>query len=245
MKTIVYGINGVMGQIVASLVKEKDGLELIGGVDPFAEADDFIKTSLEDCEVPDLIIDFSHHSQVDGILDYAVKHKVKVVVATTNLSDETKAHLVEAGKQTPVFFSANYSYGVLVVNELLKIATQLLEHDFDIEIIEKHHKFKIDAPSGTAKMLLDTIIENSSLLRRVNNGRKGEVEKKSINDIGVHAVRGGTIVGEHTVLYSGLDELIEIKHTANSKAIFASGAIKAGLFLSDKSTGYYTMQDLL
>lgn len=245
MKVIVNGINGAMGKFVASMVREKESLTLLGGVDPFADADAFVKTTLEDCEVPDLIIDFSHHSLIDHLIDYSVENNVKLVIATTGLSDSTVEKMKEASRVIPIFYSANYSYGVTVLNKILALATEMLEQDFDIELMEKHHTFKIDSPSGTAKMLLDTIIDNSTVERRINNGRKGVTEKKSIHDIGVHAIRGGTIVGEHTIQFAGHDEIIELKHTAMSKAIFAKGAVKAGLFLENKTPGLYTMKDLI
>ncbi|NBK96752.1 MAG: 4-hydroxy-tetrahydrodipicolinate reductase [Erysipelotrichia bacterium] len=189
----------------------------------------------------DVIIDFSHPSYLEMILKYVEKHNTPLVVATTGYSETQIAMIKESAKQHPTVYTANFSLGITVFEEVLKQITPILEDSFDIEVIEKHHNKKVDAPSGTAKMLVNAM--NANQQYEVVNGRCGM--RKRSKEIGVHAVRGGSIVGEHSVIFAGEDEVFEIKHEAHSKSIFANGAIKAAAFIIDKPAGLYNMNDVL
>ncbi|MCH4891269.1 4-hydroxy-tetrahydrodipicolinate reductase [Acidaminobacter sp. JC074] len=190
----------------------------------------------------DVIIDFSHHSVIVPLLDFAKENQMPLVICTTGLSSETEEKILEYSKEFPIFKSGNMSLGINVLLELAKLGAKSLK-GFDIEIIEKHHNKKVDAPSGTAFMIAEAIksIQNLTL----EHGRVGTDAKRKDNTIGMHAVRGGTITGEHTVLFAGIDEIIELKHQASSKAVFAKGAIEAALYLVKKTKGLYNMSDLL
>jgi len=189
----------------------------------------------------DVIIDFSNPKNLDMIYDYALKTKTPVVFATTGYSDAELKKIDELSKSIPVLRSANFSLGVILLNKLVKMATPILE-GYDIEVIEAHHNKKVDAPSGTAKMLVKSITDETGYT--VKPGRDG-YSPRSKNEVGVHAVRGGTIVGEHEVMYCGNDEVITLKHSAQSKKIFATGAIKAAKWLYNKPQGFYDMEDVL
>lgn len=191
----------------------------------------------------DVIIDFSNPVNLDMIIDYCTKNNTPVVIATTGYSDEQKAKISDLGKKVPVLWSSNYSLGVILLNRLVKQITPILKDNFDIEVIEAHHNKKIDAPSGTAKMLVKSICDAGDF--KVVNGREGVSKREPYKEVGVHAVRGGTIVGEHEVMFCGNDEIISLKHSAHSKAIFAVGAIKGAKWLLDKSAALYDMEDVL
>ncbi len=248
IKIALVGINGKMGQVICKTLEGNPSSEISFGVDINTEEKNGVPVykSFEDAkEDSDVIIDFSHPLSLEGSLSYAIKNKKPIVVCTTGLDKSQMESLYEASKSTPVFFSANMSLGVNLIIKLAKKAATLLYENFDIEIIEKHHNQKIDAPSGTALAIADAI--NSSIPSDNNYvyDRHSSRKKRSKNEIGIHAVRGGTIVGEHDVLFCGNDEIIEIKHTATSKEIFAVGAIRAALFLVGKNPGLYNMDDLL
>ena len=196
-------------------------------------------------EEADVIIDFSHYSAFDDITNFAKERRLPIVMATTGLSKENEEYLRTLSKEIAIFRSANMSLGINVILDLVRRATKTLAESFDIEIIEKHHNKKVDAPSGTALMLADAVDQSLEESSHRVFGRHGKNEKREKKDVGIHAIRGGTIVGEHTVLYAGMDELIEIKHTALSKNIFAVGAIKAAGFIAGKNSGYYNMEKLL
>lgn len=193
----------------------------------------------------DCIVDFSHPSVTDSMLDYALKTKTPVVLCTTGLSKEQIAAAHNAAKEIPVFFSANMSLGVNLMVALCKKAAEILGEDFDIEIIEKHHNQKLDAPSGTALMLADAI--NSTADEKYNYvyDRQSVRKKRERSEIGIHSVRGGNIVGEHEVIFAGHDECVSIKHSATSKEVFAVGAVNAARFLKGKNAGLYSMEDML
>lgn len=191
----------------------------------------------------DVIIDFSNPVNLKMICDYAKKNNTPVVIATTGYSDEEKEMIRDLSKYVPVLWSSNYSLGVILLNRLVREITPILKDSFDIEVIEAHHNKKIDAPSGTAKMLVNSIKEAGDF--RVVNGREGVSKREPYKEIGVHAVRGGTIVGEHEVIYAGEDEIITLKHSAHSKAIFANGAIKGAKWLIGKEAKLYNMEDVL
>ena len=192
-----------------------------------------------------MIIDFSHPSALEPLLAYATAHKIPAVIATTGLSAEQKEQLAEAAKEIPLFFSANMSLGINLLISLAKKAAALLEESFDIEIIERHHNQKIDAPSGTALAIADGISEVLKNPPEYVYDRHSVRRKRKKNEIGLHAVRGGTIVGDHEVLFAGNDEVIELKHSAASKEVFAVGAVKAAKFLAGKRPGMYSMTDLV
>ncbi|WP_213818183.1 4-hydroxy-tetrahydrodipicolinate reductase [Garciella nitratireducens] len=249
LKIILSGCNGTMGQVIKQFTKDDDSIEIVAGLDKFPEKynNNFpVYENPRQCkEEADVIIDFSHYSAFREIITFAKQHKLPLVMATTGLSDKNEKQLQLLSKEIPIFRSANMSLGVNVVLDLIYRATKSLEDSFDIEIIEAHHNKKVDAPSGTALMLAHEIKSAKNETSHFIYGRHGKQERRNKNDIGIHAIRGGTIVGEHTIVYAGLDEIIEIKHTALSKNIFAAGAIKAAKYIADKENGLYDMKKLL
>ena len=235
MKIAVLG-GGAMGKVLAGMIEERDGCELAGMVDPLA-GDTLDALGSE----ADVVIDFSNPANLEMLSEYCTENNCPAVIATTGYTAEQTAQIGELAEQIPVVFSANYSLGINIMKRVISEITPLLEDAFDIEIVEKHHNRKLDAPSGTAKMLLAAADESDAyehVFGRVGNRKRGR-------EIGVHAVRGGTIAGEHTVIYAGEDEILEIKHTAGSKKIFASGALKAAGFAADAEPGLYSMEDVL
>ena len=247
-KIIMNGCNGKMGQVITRLVSEDNECEIVAGFDVndsientypvFTNPDEFTGDA-------DVIIDFSHPSALTTVLNYCKKRKLPVILATTGYTDEQKKEFTEASKEIPVFFSANMSLGINLIIALAKKATKLLEGNFDIEIVERHHNQKIDAPSGTALAIADAIDETLSYPAEYVYDRHAVRRKRKPTEIGIHAVRGGTIVGDHEVIFAGTDEVIELKHSAHSKEVFAVGAIKAAKFMSDKPAGMYSMNDLI
>ena len=246
MKVIVYGY-GLMGKKVANKVRSQADMDLAAIIS--YEFDEKVPepcySSLALCaEQADVIIDFSHPNNLDDILTYALLHKTKLVIATTGYNDEQLAKIEAASKQVPIFQSYNTSYGVQMVTKILRqVAKEFYQADYDIEIIEKHHNQKIDAPSGTAKLLYDVMEEEIGETQPVYD-RSSLHEKRKHEQIGLQAIRGGTIFGEHTVMFAGIDEIIEIKHTALSKEVFVQGAISAAYALTDKENGLYTLKTL-
>lgn len=233
MKACMVGY-GRMGQLIASMLNDS----LAGVVSIDSENKSLFDTKFDF----DVIIDFSNPANLDMILDYAILNKKAVVMGTTGYTDEQLEKIKRASKQIPILRSANYSLGVILLNRLVKEITPILKDTFDIEIIEAHHHSKIDAPSGTAKMLLDSAVEKTGFTPVY--GRNGYSPRQT-NEIGVHALRGGSICGEHEVLYCGDDEIIKLTHSASSRKIFATGAIKAANWLSNQKPGYYDMEDVL
>lgn len=248
IKILLSGCNGKMGRRIAESAAAREDCKIVAGIDVSAQPlDDFpVFSSPAQCsEQADVIIDFSHPNALPALLDYALKTRTPAVIATTGLSSEQIASIEAASKQIPLFFTANMSLGVNLLAELAKKAAIVLGGQFDIEIIEKHHNQKIDAPSGTALMLANEI---SSVMRTPPQyvfDRHAVRKKRDPNDIGIHAVRGGTIVGEHEVLFAGPDETISLTHSATSKEVFATGSLNAAVFLCGKPTGLYNMGDLL
>lgn len=245
---IISGCNGKMGGVVSKLALLNDSVRVVCGFDVNTDKthgyDVYDDLSNYDGKA-DVIIDFSHPMLTERALSYARETHTPIVVATTGLSEEQKALMKEVSKSTAVFFSANMSLGVNLLIELAKSAAKVLENKFDIEIIEKHHNRKIDAPSGTALMVADAINEVLESKKEYVYDRHSVHKKRSESEIGIHTVRGGTIVGEHEVIFAGNDEIIEIKHTATSREIFAVGAISAAKFICGKDKGIYSMKDLL
>lgn len=246
LKVIVSGCLGKMGKVLTRCIQEDPELELVCGVSqpPLEEVNFNIHNKMNDIvESADVIIDFSHHTALNDVLDFALKSKTPLVIATTGFNKEELSRIHEASKVIPVFHSSNMSLGVNVLLKLVKEATKLLA-GFDIEVIEKHHNKKVDAPSGTAIMIANAIKEVMPSLEN-NYGRYGREAKRQENEIGIHAIRGGTIVGEHDAIFAGHDEIVELKHIAQSKDIFAKGAIVACKYLVSQEAGYYNMDNLL
>ena len=249
VKVIMHGCNGHMGQVISGLIRDDEQAEIVAGIDLVDNRDNGypVFTNAADCQVDaDAIIDFSNAKAVDGIVAYAVERKIPIVVCTTGLSDEQMDNLKEASKEVAVLKSANMSMGINLLMKLLKAAAPVLaDAGFDIEIVEKHHKLKLDAPSGTAIALADSINEAMDNAYDYKYDRSQAREKRSNTEIGISAVRGGTIVGEHEVIFAGTDEVIELKHTAYSKAIFGKGAVQAAKYLKGKEPGFYDMSGVI
>ena len=245
LRVIISGYSGSMGKVLTKCANEDSELEIVCG----ASKDDLdvpFKTYHKMSEVEelaDVIIDFSHHSTIEDTLSYAIKTKTPIVIATTGFNDEELTKIKKASNIIPIFHSSNMSLGVNVLVKLVKEAAKSL-NGFDIEIIEKHHNKKLDAPSGTAVMIANGVKEVLPDSEYIY-GRHGRSDKRSSNEIGIHAIRGGTIGGEHTTIFAGHDEVVEIKHSAQSKDIFAKGAIAAAKFLVKQEAGYYNMNNML
>lgn len=247
-KIIMHGCSGKMGNVVCSLVKDDPHCVISAGIDPFGDSSDFkVYKTPSECDVEaDVIIDFSTAAAIPALLDFAVKKQIPLILCTTGFSDELNEKVEEASKKVAILKSANMSIGVNLLFSLVqKAALALADSGFDIEIVEKHHNQKIDAPSGTALAIADAINEAVENQFEYVYDRSKIREKRSKNEIGIHAIRGGNIVGEHEVLFAGKDEIIEINHRAMSKEIFAVGAVKAAKFLAGKPAGFYTMKDVL
>ena len=246
---IMHGCNGKMGQTIARLIASDEEVELVAGVDAFDEGKNPFPVfrSINDCTVKaDVIIDFSAAPAVDGLLDYCVKEQVPCVLCTTGLSAQQIEKVEAASKKVAILKSANMSLGINMLLKLLKEATAVLEPaGFDIEIVEKHHKLKVDAPSGTALAMGDSINEVLDNEYEYVYDRSQRREKRPKKEIGFSAVRGGTIVGDHDVIFAGEDEVVTFSHTAYSKAVFGKGAIQAAKFLKDKPAGLYDMSNVI
>ena len=248
-KVIMHGCNGHMGKVISELVAKDDAIEIVAGIDLNTD-ENFgypVFANIMDCDVEaDAIIDFSVAVAVDALLDFVKEKGIPVVLCTTGLSDEQLAKVEEVSKDVAVLKSANMSLGINTLMKLLKMATEVLaDRGYDIEIVEKHHNQKLDAPSGTALALADVINETKDNRYEYVYDRSQKRDKRADNEIGISAVRGGTIVGQHDVIYAGTDEVIEIQHTAYSKAVFAKGAIDAAKFLAGKGPGMYDMSDVI
>ena len=247
-RIILSGCNGRMGSVVSQAVLERHDCVIISGFDLHTEMTHEYRVFAEPSEfegTADVIIDFSNPSFLPKLLAFSTSRRIPAVIATTGLSAEQKQMLQDASRSVPIFFSANMSLGVNLIIELAKKAAAVLGGSFDIEIIEKHHNQKIDAPSGTALMLADGISSVLAQKPQYIYDRHSIRKKREKNEIGIHSVRGGTIVGEHEVLFAGNDEMVSIKHTATSKQVFATGAINAALFLCGQQPGMYNMGDLV
>lgn len=247
-KIIMNGCNGKMGQVITRLAAEDDSCEIVAGFDVNDTIDNIYPVFTNPDEFTgeaDVVIDFSHPSALTNILSYCKKRKLPVILATTGFTNEQKQEFKEASKEIPVFFSANMSLGINLLIALAKKATKLLEGNFDIEIVERHHNQKIDAPSGTALAIADAIDQTLSYPAEYVYDRHAVRKKRKKTEIGLHAVRGGTIVGDHEIIFAGTDEVIELRHSAHSKEVFAVGAVKAAKFITDKPAGIYDMNDLI
>lgn len=249
VKAIMHGCNGKMGQTISGLIAADETIELVAGVDAYDVGKNPypVFKSIAECDVKaDVIIDFCAAPAVDGLLDYCVEKQIPCVLCTTGLSEEQLAHVEEASKKVAVLKSANMSLGINLLLKMLKEATNVLAAaDFDIEIVEKHHNMKLDAPSGTALALADSINEELDNSYKYVYDRSQVREKRTKKEIGMSAVRGGTIVGEHDVIFAGADEVITFSHRAYSKAVFGKGAIQAAKYLAGKPAGLYNMSDVI
>lgn len=245
IKIIMHGCNGKMGHAISRLVADDDTCTIAAGIDVNAHTDfDYpVFTSLDACNVDaDVIIDFSVAPAVGPLLDSALAKQIPIVVCTTGLDDALVQRIHDVAQELPVLFSANMSLGINLLANLVKKATQILSPaGFDIEIVEKHHNQKLDAPSGTALYLADSANEALDDDYAYRYDRSQVREKRPKKEIGIHAVRGGSIVGEHQVIFAGQDEVIELSHMATSKSVFAVGAVSAAKYLAGKSAGLYDM----
>lgn len=249
VRIIMHGCNGKMGQVITGLAADDPNAQIVAGIDIADNRDNGypVFTDIKKCDVAaDVIVDFAAAAAVDTLLDYSVEKQIPVVLCTTGLSDEQLAKVKECSTKVAILKSANMSLGINTLMKLLKDAANVFAPaGYDIEIVEKHHNQKVDAPSGTAIALADSI----------NEARGGEYEyvydrsqvrkKRDKKELGISAVRGGTIVGEHEVIFAGIDEVIEFKHTAYSKSVFAKGAVEAAKFLAGKPAGMYDMSDVI
>lgn len=249
MKLIIHGCNGRMGRYITELASADSEIEIVAGIDPFNGIDNKypVFSSIKECDIDaDVIIDFAQATAVDGLIDYVLDKKIPVVLCTTGLSDEQTERVKKASQVVPVLKSANMSLGINLLLKLIKDATKTLaDEGFDIEIVEKHHRMKKDAPSGTALALADSVNEAADNRYTYVYDRSERTEKRPDNEIGISSVRGGTIVGDHDVIFAGEDEVITISHSAYSRAVFAKGAITAAKFLTDAAPGFYNMQDVI
>lgn len=247
MKIILSGCTGKMGQVIARTVAARDGFEIVAGLDRVADSTGaFPVFATADIDIPaDIIIDFSHPALLQTVLALAEKRHLPVIIATTGLSDEQLAAVRALSEKVPVFFSANMSIGVNLLSALVEKAAKVLGNDFDIEIVEKHHNQKVDAPSGTALMLADAAKAGLSFAPHYVFDRHSVRQKREKTEIGISSVRAGTIVGEHEVIFGGQDEVITLSHLAMSKEIFAVGALNAATFLVGKPAGLYSMKDMI
>lgn len=249
MKVILNGCNGSMGQVVAQVIKRQEDIEVVAGIDryPEAKSNDFpVYKSFSELNLRgDLIMDFSRPEALGDMLKYAVGTGTPILIATTGHDERAKKSIEEAAEMIPIFMSSNLSLGINLLIKLAKQAAAFLGDAFDIEIIEKHHNKKVDAPSGTAITIARNINEVFDGAKEFIYGRQSKAQKRDSKEIGIHAIRGGTIVGEHTVIFAGQDEILEISHYAHSREIFAIGAIKAARFLINQNPGLYGMDDLV
>lgn len=249
IKIIMHGCNGRMGQVISQIVKGDPDTQIAAGIDIMDNRDnDYpVFTNIRDCDVQaDVVIDFASAKAEDALLDFCKERNLPVIVCTTGLSEEQIARVKETSKVVAVLRSANMSLGVNTLLKLLQDAAKVLAPaGFDMEIVEKHHKHKVDAPSGTALAMADSMNEALGNQYTYKFDRSQERKERDEKEIGISAVRGGNIVGEHEVFFAGTDEVIEFKHTAYSKAIFAKGAVEAAKFLAGKEPGFYDMSDVI
>lgn len=247
INVLLSGACGKMGNAVARCIADDNGLKIIAGVDMAEALCDFpVYKSFKDVTaIPDVIIDFSNVAVLGDLLEFAIKNNVPAILATTGYSAEQIADINAAAEKIPVFFTANMSLGVNLLCSLAKSAAKVLGGNFDVEIIEKHHNQKIDAPSGTALMLANAVNQVFDDKYTYEYDRHSKRQKRTKTEIGIHAVRGGTIVGEHDVIFAGHDEVITLSHSAQSKEIFAAGAVNAAKFIVGKPNGMYDMGSIL
>ena len=246
---IMHGCNGHMGQVITAICAADEACEIVAGIDIVDNRENGypVFTDIDACDVEaDVIIDFAAAVAVDKLLDYAVNRQIPVVLCTTGLSPKQLTKVQEASKRIAILKSANMSLGINTLLKLLKDAANVFAPaGYDIEIVEKHHNQKLDAPSGTALALADSINEARNNEYEYIYDRSQVRRKREKKELGISAVRGGTIVGEHEVIFAGVDEVIEFRHTAYSKSVFAKGAVEAAKFLAKQEVGMYDMSDVI
>ena len=248
LKILLNGACGRMGHNVAAMLASREDMRIVAGVDvrPEQYADFPVYADIREYTgEADAVVDFTIAPALDETLAYCVKRGIKLIVATTGHTEAQMEALCEASKTIAVFKSANMSLGVALLADLVRRACRVLGDGYDVEVIEKHHNQKLDAPSGTALMLADAAAEALPYDAEYQYNRHDVRRVRPKNEIGIHSIRGGTIVGEHEVLFAGPDEVISLTHTAQSRALFAAGTVRAVLFLADKETGFYNMDDLV
>lgn len=249
VKVLIHGCNGRMGQMITGLIKEDDQVEVAAGVDAFTGiANTYpVFENIQSCDVKaDVVIDFSNAGAVEVVLDYCVENQVPVVLCTTGLSGEQLEKMREASGKVAVLKSANMSMGINLLLKLLKDAAKVLgPAGYDIELVERHHNQKLDSPSGTALALADSMNDAMNHEYTYVYDRSQVRQKREKKEMGISAVRGGTIVGDHEVIFAGPDEVIEFKHTAYSRSVFGKGAVEAAKFLAGKPAGMYDMSDVI
>lgn len=248
-RIILSGCNGRMGRVITEMAGTRDDFTIAAGVDicpeRFLNSYPVYGSLSEVSEDADVIVDFSNPSALQSIIDYAQSKGIGVVLCTTGYDEEQKRIIKEVSSKIPLFKSANMSIGINLIMGLAKQAARILESDFDIEIIEKHHNLKVDSPSGTALLLADGINDALKSKKDYIYGRTPESGKRQKQELGIHAVRGGSIVGEHEVIFAGEGEVIKLEHSALSRNVFASGAVRAAIFLKGKTPGLYSMDDVI
>lgn len=248
-KIIMHGCNGKMGQMISDIVAADENAQIVAGIDLVDNKENAypVFTDITTCDIEaDVMIDFTSAKALDSVLSYCKAKSLPLVLCSTGYSKEQIEQIRDAAREIPLLKSANMSLGINTVMKLLQVATPILaESGFDIEIVEKHHNQKLDAPSGTALALADTINEVMNEKYEYKYDRSQERAKRGQNEIGISAVRGGTIVGEHEVIFAGTDEVIEVKHTAYSRAVFAKGAVEAAKYMQGKKPGMYDMSDVI
>ncbi len=248
MNIILSGHNGAMGKVLREVISQYPEHSIVAGIDqstdPSSQSPVF-KSPLEVTQTGHVLIDFSHPSLLPSLIELGLRTGTPLVICTTGLDEDALNQLAQASKTIPVFHSGNMSFGVHILQDILSTYSKLLYPSYDIEITEKHHRRKVDAPSGTALMLAESIQKNLDADLTLQMGRHGKDAKRQQTEIGMHAVRGGTIVGEHSVLFAGEDELIEFKHVALSRRLFATGAVKASEFIIQMEPGLYAMSDVI
>lgn len=249
IKILMSGCNGKMGQMITGLVKEDDGVEIVAGVDTYTGIQNTypVFTSMAECDADvDVVIDFSNAAALEGLLEFCVGKQVPAVICSTGYSEEQLAKIQEASARVAILKSANMSMGINLLLKLLKEAARVLAPaGYDIELVEKHHNQKLDAPSGTALALADSINEALDNEYHYVYDRSQVRQKREQKEIGISAVRAGTIVGEHEVIFAGTDEVIEFRHTAYSRSVFGKGAVEAAKYLAGKPAGMYDMSDVI
>ena len=249
IKVLMHGCNGKMGQMITGLIRDDEQVEIAAGVDAYTGlANDYpVFENVESCDVDvDVAIDFSNAGAVDGLLDYCVEKQVPVVLCTTGLSNEQLKRVSEVSKKVAVLKSATMSMGINLLLKMLKDAAKVLAPaGYDIELVERHHNQKVDAPSGTALALADSMNEALNHEYTYVYDRSQVRKKREQKEMGISAVRGGTIVGDHEVIFAGPDEVIEFRHTAYSRSVFGKGAVEAAKFLAGKEAGMYDMSDVI
>ena len=248
MNLILCGCSGRMGKAVAELCSQNTELKIVAGVDavPLSGASFPVYSSILSCDMEaDCVVDFSHPSTLSSLLSFCTAHEIPAVLCTTGYSESQISEIQNASSRIPIFRSANMSLGINVMQALVRQAVRLLGDGYDIEIVERHHNQKLDAPSGTAIMLADTIRDSRNTETELVYERQSVRRKRDSKEVGISSIRGGTIVGVHEVIFAGHDEVLEIEYTAQSRSVFAAGAVRAAQYLPGKAPGLYSMSNLV